>query len=513
MEEPDTKSQIQLEKSEEVEVNQVGLEQAKLEKPGQTEPETPLLIEFEESGKEEHKIDSTNPSTDVKVTNSSTNFSILSRSSDEQPRKKLDEDKSAIYKALAIKLKKELVKTREDFQNFKEESKKQSNDLNNQVKLLNETLEEERKNFEDSCATITTLEAKTKNLKQQLENSDAELVSLQKDYENYKLQASKIMQQNAAKPSNHQRCFDEDMFKWLKEQKDVQSKQITNLEDQLSKCSDENKSLLTDMKSLREKLENLNDKMRDLKAIENRCELLSRENENLKLAMKQFRHTYNEFGYKRPPNSSDTGDAIESIYDETVDSNREGDSRVKVVSATAPNNVSQILNEVVSDPVDEENTSRVSPVASIKDGSQSNSGSSFDGSTSGYVHIKPMTFEIVSKSSMHDDAQNQIDNLTKAYLDSESTNSLLSDQVKALKEEIRRLQRGNDRLDLAENLEYLKNVVFKYLALDNNQVEQRQRLIPVLSTVLKLSPDEVGKLNSTISSSDRSSMASSFFKL
>ncbi|CAH1176160.1 unnamed protein product [Phaedon cochleariae] len=64
---------------------------------------------------------------------------------------------------------------------------------------------------------------------------------------------------------------------------------------------------------------------------------------------------------------------------------------------------------------------------------------------------------------------------------------------KLLKEEIRRQQRSEEREKHAENLEYLKNVVFKFVTL--NSGDERTRLVPVLNTILKLSPDETKKLN------------------
>ena len=45
--------------------------------------------------------------------------------------------------------------------------------------------------------------------------------------------------------------------------------------------------------------------------------------------------------------------------------------------------------------------------------------------------------------------------------ESENNISLLSEQNRVLKEEIRRLHRSIDRMDIANNLEYLKNVLLK----------------------------------------------------
>lgn len=72
--------------------------------------------------------------------------------------------------------------------------------------------------------------------------------------------------------------------------------------------------------------------------------------------------------------------------------------------------------------------------------------------------------------------------------ESENSITLLSEQNRLLKEEIRRLQRSVDRMDIANNLEYLKNVLMKFLTIKG--VDEKERLITVLTTILKLTPEE-----------------------
>jgi hypothetical protein len=95
---------------------------------------------------------------------------------------------------------------------------------------------------------------------------------------------------------------------------------------------------------------------------------------------------------------------------------------------------------------------------------------------------------------------------------------LLTEQNRVLKDEIRRLQRSVERIEMAENLEYLKNIIVKVCnKLKNfenktksnfilnkqfitlNGGDERQRLIPVLSTILKLSPEEQNLFQNVIS--------------
>ena len=60
-------------------------------------------------------------------------------------------------------------------------------------------------------------------------------------------------------------------------------------------------------------------------------------------------------------------------------------------------------------------------------------------------------------------------------------------QETALKKEIRELERTKKR-DGA-NLEYLKNIVLKYM-----ETQEHDKLLPVLTTILQFSPEEVAKV-------------------
>lgn len=481
------------------------------------EPETDVIPSpAPESPLPEQQVSSVTP-----TTMSSNHVTIIQEGKESAPDREKEDKKLGIYKALAIKLKKELVKSREELQQAREDSHKKCNEMQDRVKTLEDILDSERNS---STNTIKTLEAKVRSLKQQLETSEIDLQSVHNDFENYKIRASQIMQQNSSMQSNSNKTFEEERYKQLKLLNDEQRVVISNLESQLRTSLERSRDLERELKIFQERLEIVQVEANQTRILEDKCDTLSCENENLKIALKQFRTKL------KPDSANSSSNALQS-RDEFQESSA---NRSTITPSSASDNVFEktlrgdILEQTsskglekldftkhpqtIDDRPDDTSQARLSPGASIKDESQTNSSSSFDGSTSGYVHIKPTTFEIISRSSILEDAQNQIDNLTKAYLDSENTNSLLSDQVKALKEEIRRMQRGTERMDLAENLEYLKNIVFKFLSLDHGQIEQKQRLVPVLSTVLKLSPEETGKLNSLITV-DKMSMAGSFFKL
>ncbi|CAG8768223.1 29225_t:CDS:2, partial [Racocetra persica] len=73
--------------------------------------------------------------------------------------------------------------------------------------------------------------------------------------------------------------------------------------------------------------------------------------------------------------------------------------------------------------------------------------------------------------------------------ESESQVQKLLEQEKFLKEEIRKLDRLEKRQNL--NVEYLKNVVLKFF--ETNPMD-REPLVPVISTILQLSPEETTSL-------------------
>jgi len=83
-------------------------------------------------------------------------------------------------------------------------------------------------------------------------------------------------------------------------------------------------------------------------------------------------------------------------------------------------------------------------------------------------------------------------NTTELLNESELNNVRLSEQVSLLKDEIRRIERNMERAESISNLEYLKNIVLKFFILKSTH--ERLQLIPVLVTMLKLSPDEQTKL-------------------
>ncbi|KAM8977431.1 GRIP and coiled-coil domain-containing protein 2 [Pelodytes ibericus] len=85
-----------------------------------------------------------------------------------------------------------------------------------------------------------------------------------------------------------------------------------------------------------------------------------------------------------------------------------------------------------------------------------------------------------------------VDHLSALLHETEATNAILMEQITLLKNEIRRLERNQEREKSVANLEYLKNVLLQFIFLKAGS--EKERLLPVIDTMLQLSPEEKGKL-------------------
>ncbi|MGH0135005.1 UNVERIFIED_CONTAM: hypothetical protein FKN15_006380 [Acipenser sinensis] len=90
-------------------------------------------------------------------------------------------------------------------------------------------------------------------------------------------------------------------------------------------------------------------------------------------------------------------------------------------------------------------------------------------------------------------ATKSIEHMNGLLHDTEATNAILMEQITLLKSEVRRLERNQEREKSVANLEYLKNVLLQFIFLKSGS--ERQALLPVIHTMLQLSPEERSKLS------------------
>jgi superfamily I DNA/RNA helicase len=96
--------------------------------------------------------------------------------------------------------------------------------------------------------------------------------------------------------------------------------------------------------------------------------------------------------------------------------------------------------------------------------------------------------------SKEESYRTQIQHLTDLLAESEAVVLRLKEQESLLKEEIRKKDRDEKRSQRLANLEYLKNVVLRFL-----ETGEKDKLLPVLTQLLELSPEEASRLKSSIS--------------
>ncbi|GCB67235.1 hypothetical protein scyTo_0010222 [Scyliorhinus torazame] len=117
---------------------------------------------------------------------------------------------------------------------------------------------------------------------------------------------------------------------------------------------------------------------------------------------------------------------------------------------------------------------------------------------------EPTKEEITQKLST---ATKSIDHLNGLLRETEATNAILMEQITLLKNEVRRLERNQEREKSIANLEYLKNVMLKFIFL--NAGREKQSLLPVIDTMLQMSPEEKSKLAAIAQGEDESASRSS----
>uniref|UniRef100_A0A3Q3IM28 GRIP domain-containing protein n=1 Tax=Monopterus albus TaxID=43700 RepID=A0A3Q3IM28_MONAL len=107
-----------------------------------------------------------------------------------------------------------------------------------------------------------------------------------------------------------------------------------------------------------------------------------------------------------------------------------------------------------------------------------------------FVWTVELTKEELSQKLMT--ATRSMEHMNSLLHETEATNAVLMEQITLLKSEVRRLERNQEREKSVANLEYLKNVLLQFIFLRSGS--ERQALLPVIHTMLQLSPEEKSKL-------------------
>lgn len=304
-----------------------------------------------------------------------------------------------------------------------------------------------------------------------LKLKEEELKATQNEYEQYKLRVQSVLKQNQTRDiGNEERLFEE-----------------------IS-------SLMAQNTSLKSQLEEnclAKDKIQELQLC---IEQLTAKNganlqriKDLETSIEDLQNHYSE---------------LSANYEKTVTENAETIGSLKVHADTLSQRYRQKISEQESRHVKEimELQNRLTPTESPvvlimprEEGEGSESVESTNESNQHHPvpleHLLASNFDqerVTHLEKLVGDQENKLVHLTALLAETEQELARYVQMNALLKEEIRRQQRSEEREKHAENLEYLKNVIFKFLSL--NSGDERIRLVPVINTILKLSPEETKQL-------------------
>lgn len=396
---------------------------------------------------------------------------------------KLDLDTAAnelnVYKKKASELESVIILKDEEIANLKqvvETLRSQNEELSTEMykdimehqKLIN-SLKDEKENLLKQNLNI---QQNIRELQQKLHLKEEEFEVMYKEYETYKVRAQSVLRQNQSRDIGLEEKLNVDVTT-LKSQVESLEVKLKEEQDNNELLQNQNETLKTDHSNLAAKYEEISNEIIEVKHQYNQLlaknyQTLNEHNEtvrSLKVHTETLAQCYRQ-----------------QLQDQEVRHNRE---------------IIELQSKIEKAPTPEVAPLPVIPTMPREEGEGSES------IESAANNVYPVPLEKL----LGDDDEQQLNGMKKQINEQESKimylTELLADTEqdlakhvqmnKVLKEEIRRQQRAVEREKHAENLEYLKNIVFKFVTL--NSGDERTRLVPVLNTILKLSPEETQKLN------------------
>lgn len=390
-----------------------------------------------------------------------------------------------------------------------------------QVKDLSALLNEQRTSCEQLTNEKNKLLGKYKLLEEQysrkikalndeichLEESvalaDEELKKKDQEFLSYKLRVNHLLQKNQQSAEKEEEIVKlKSALDRIHAEKDALVQELNSHKDEkislcseLKKRSDENEKLSKEL----EKIISLNEANHRLKASNQELELrLRSEQESFERKFKEAEESYRSKENSFREEISALKLKVSTLEEELESLKAQKESPLsckasqKELSPTTSSSLNDLATECTralnnsecnyrtdyesGDNLSQPDTARRTPLSSI--------------SLSKSPATNPLYEILNSKDTDQEDELikyvKQVGDLTQLMKETESNNALLTEQNRVLKEEIRRMQRSFERIESAKNLEYLKNVLVKFVACDT----ERSQLVPVLTTILKLSKPE-----------------------
>ncbi|PVD18485.1 hypothetical protein C0Q70_21034 [Pomacea canaliculata] len=440
------------------------------------------------------------------------------------------------------KLKQLLVKAKKDLSDAKAQESEQktvSKELQVQIEKINQQLEDykvqmvelgsENQRLLDKLRTagdvhqrtIRSLEGRIAAVSEDLEAAQSELRTVQSDYESYKVRAQSVLQKTKTKSLNDSSSDLE------KQEKQRLENAVEHLKGKLQEMSQKISALTHDNETLQEEHERLqqrhNKLLRDSEqreeAFRKRVEEMTQDKMTMvtkmeeRAAQLQLQLDVQKDAYKEQLESvEEEHKKILEMLQMQLDMTQGENTRLQ----REVNNLQRSLRSKDAAAEERRSPPGFFPVMTHPEGERQEGEVCslfctfylFNTQTSPSNKLPSVSFEkllatpldelptgrrpsVVDEETLKNDltaAQKKIEHLTELLNDSEESVSRMTEQAKILKDEIRRLNRNQQRDEELQNLEYLKNIIMKFLT--RSVGEERMVLVPVLHMMLKLSPEE-----------------------
>ncbi|XP_044268674.1 GRIP and coiled-coil domain-containing protein 2-like [Tribolium madens] len=333
---------------------------------------------------------------------------------------------------------------------------------------VNASLKTEKENLKGQ---VLGLQQTLREVQDVLKLKEDELKIVQSDYENYKVRAQSVLRQNQNR--------DVGLEEKLSEEATALRVKCEALTTELNKC----RTAIEDLKKENEVL--IHEKLE----ISSKCEEVTSEVEDLKTLYDQLTNKHQQTVIEH----SETVRSLKVHAETLAQCYRQQLSEQEV---RHNREIIELQSKIEKAPSPELSLPPLPMHREEGEGSEST-----ENTNKNPMHPVPLERllggdtdqEVAFLKKQLSEEESKVVHLTALLADTEQDLAKHAQMNKLLKEEIRRQQRSVEREKHAENLEYLKNVVFKFVTLHSG--DERSRLVPVLNTILKLSPEETQKLN------------------
>ncbi|CAG8671242.1 18150_t:CDS:10 [Acaulospora morrowiae] len=398
----------------------------------------------------------------------------------------------------------EIEELKAAMKNLKEDDEKSKSSMDQNQKSLEKLTTE----LHSQAATYNT---QIEQLESKLRQTTQQNVQLKSEFQQYKARAHALLQQRNSGSKNVESGTDvSELLATTKKLESDLSLKITELKYAQDKIMVHEKDLKHSFdlngkleKELEEMHKSAKVNAEEMRATQEQCQNLLEENEGLRKALHEAEARYtasvNDFNerllvstetiQKKLKQKQEENEQLQSISEasqltqlrsELSQRSEQIEELQKQLSIASAGKAQSISNS----PALRDDSRSASPSSVTHRNSTHNSLSDLLADTEERTSI--VSSSTLTLSDKEQDHVLQLQHMAEMLNESEAHVQRLIEQEKILKEEIRKLDRLEKRQNI--NVEYLKNVVLKFFETDPSD---REPLVPVISTILQLSPEEI----------------------